>query len=151
MAQAQVLIEYNPSRFYPPRSGPWIAGSVTFVPGVKSYEASDWESLTSHPVLAGAINSCVEEGILRIISQSSKSSLSTEPEVPPLPKNQSEAIALVKRTYSMSLLQGWQKIEKRAKVQQAIKEQMTTDTPQVNVPPPEETEGQGSGGAGEEE
>ncbi|MBD2364534.1 hypothetical protein H6G36_25730 [Anabaena minutissima FACHB-250] len=146
---SQVLIEYNPSRFYPPRSGPWIAGNVTFVPGVKAYDSSDWENLTTHPALGGVIDNCVEEGIIRVISRPSKTSTEQGLDVPPLPKNQAEAIALVKKTYSMSLLAAWQKIEKRAKVLQAIADQMKVDAPQVNVPPPEE--GKGVEGAGEEE
>lgn len=139
----QVLIEYNPSRFYPPRSGPWIAGKVTFVPGVKAYDSVDWDELTSHPALGGVVGNCVEEGILRVISQSPKTSTGQEPDVPPLPKNQAEAIALVKRTFSISLLTAWQKVEKRAKVQQAIADQMKVDAPQVNVPPPEDPVGAG--------
>ncbi len=106
----QVLIEYRPALFFPPRTGPWLVGKITFVPGVKNYSFIDWEEIKNNSSLRTIIEHSIKIGILRVISQSP---LNTESETPPLPKNQQEAIALVQKTYSMSLLQEWQEIEKR--------------------------------------
>lgn len=147
---SQTLIEYRPSLFYPPRSGPYIAGKITFVPGVKAYPSDDWEELLSHPTLSKSINNCIEEGIFRVVSQS-KPNASQKEETPPLPKNQAQAIALIKKTYSLSLLQAWQKTETRSAVLEAIALQLKVDTSTPSVPPPDEKAGgQGDRGAGEE-
>ncbi len=145
---SQILIEFRPGNFYPPRSGVWAVGKITFVPGVKAYSSEDWEEIKSQASLANIINICLEEGILRVVSQSNKSKnvksagVQNLPadiqETPPLPKNQTEAIALVKKTYSLSLLTGWQRIEKRKAVLEAISAQLKTDEPPVNIPPPKE-------------
>ena len=132
----QTLIEYRPSLFYPPRSGPYIAGKITFVPGVKAYKSEDWEELLSHPVLSRSINNCLEEGIFRVVSRS-RSTLLDE-EAPPLPTNQAAAVALVKKTYSLSLLQSWQKTETRKVVLEAIALQSKVDDTPTSVPPPKE-------------
>lgn len=129
----QVLIDYRPDLFYPPRSGVWIAGKITFIPGVKAYPLADWKLLQSNAVVLY----CVAEGILRVESQSPKTMQGGEPEVPPLPKSQAEAIALIKRTFSLSLLNAWQKVETRKPVQAAITKQISVDTPGANVPAPE--------------
>ncbi|MEW6494501.1 MAG: hypothetical protein AB1589_18590 [Cyanobacteriota bacterium] len=131
----QTVIEYRPSLFYPPRSGPYIAGKITFVPGVKAYSSSDWQDLLSHPTLSESINDCLQEGIFRVVSES-KPQGGTETLT--LPNNQAQAIALVKKTYSLSLLQSWQKAEARKPVLDAIAAQMKVDTPTTNVPPPKE-------------
>ncbi len=138
----QTLIEYRPALFYPPRSNPYIVGKITFVPGVKAYPSADWEEILNHPVLGKSINSCLEEGILRVISQSKSASVQgQESEVPPLPKNQAEALALIKKTYSLSLLQAWQKVETRKPVLEALATQLKADVPTTNVPPPKEETG----------
>jgi hypothetical protein len=133
---SQTLIEYRPSLFYPPRSGPYIAGKITFVPGVKAYKSEDWEELLSHPILSKSINNCLDEGIFRVVSKS-KSTTGNE-ETPPLPSNQAQAIALVKKTYSLSLLQSWQKTETRKAVLEAIALQSKVDEPTTSVPPPKD-------------
>lgn len=135
---SQVLIEYRPDLFYPPRSGVWIAGRITFVPGVKGYPAEDWETLQAHSAMGGTLRACLADGILRVISQSPKSVQGGEPEVPPLPKSQAEAIALVKKTYSLSLLHGWQVTEKRKPVLAAIAKQLDTGDSTPSIPAPEE-------------
>ena len=134
----QTLIEYRPALFYPPRSNAYIVGKITFVPGVKAYPSADWEEVLAHDKLGKSLNHCIEEGILRVISQSKPSISGIDSEVPSLPKNQVEAIALVKKTYSLSLLQGWQKVELRKAVLEAITAQLKVDTPTANVPPPKE-------------
>jgi hypothetical protein len=140
---SQTLIEYRPALFYPSRSNPYIIGKLTFVPGVKAYPSADWEEVLAHDNLSKPVNYCIEEGILRVISQTQPSIAGAAVESPPLPKNQSEAIALVKKTYSLSLLQGWQKIETRRAVLDAIALQLKVDTPATNVPPPKDIEEKG--------
>jgi hypothetical protein len=111
----QVLIEYRPALFFPPRSGPWIIGKITFLPGVKSYPLSEWEALKENKQLASVLEDAISGSILRVISQST-----TTTETPPLPKSQQEAIALVNKTYSLSLLRQWQETEKRKPITDAI-------------------------------
>lgn len=137
----KTVIEYRPSLFYPPRACPYIAGDITFVPGVQAYPTEAWEALLSHSTLSKSINGCLEEGIFRVISQSKPGQ---KEEIPPLPSNQSQAIALVKKTYSISLLQGWQRIETRKAVLEAIGSQLKVEPPKTNVPP-QETKEEGRG------
>jgi hypothetical protein len=118
----QTLIEFRPSLFFPPRSGPWVVGKITFVPGVKNYPLADWEELKTNPRLWGIISDSVDAGILRVISTSTP-----EAETPQLPKNQQEAIALVGKTFSQALLKQWQEIEKRKPVLDAITLQLNLE------------------------
>lgn len=87
------------------------------MPGVKNYPFADWEEIKNNSSLRTIVEDSVKTCILRVISQSP---LNTESETPPLPKNQQEAIALVQKTYSMSLLREWQEIEKRKPVLDAL-------------------------------
>lgn len=119
----QIIIEYRPSLFSPPRSGPWVVGKITFIPGVKGYLLSDWEEAQKNPRLKGFIESALAENILRIISKTTQ-----KQEIPKLPANQQEAIATVGRTYSQKLLLDWKTIEKRKAVIEAIDAQLTADT-----------------------
>ncbi|KYC42071.1 hypothetical protein WA1_18895 [Scytonema hofmannii PCC 7110] len=116
----QILLEYRPKLFSPSRSGPYIIGDLTIVPGVKNYDLQKWEALQGQPHLWTAIQSCLDNGILRIISQSTNE----KTETPTLPKNQTEAVALVKRTFAVSLLKSWLESENRPTVKNAIHSQL---------------------------
>jgi hypothetical protein len=118
----QVLIEYRPSLFFPPRSGPWLVGKITFVPGVKNYPLDDWKEIESNEKIWAIISNAMETGIVRVISKST-----SEIETPQLPKSQQEAIDLVKKTFSLTLLKQWQEIEKRKPVLEAIALQLNLE------------------------
>jgi hypothetical protein len=119
----QVLVEFRPALFFPPRTCPWIVGKITFIPGVKSYPLADWQELEENSKLSGVISSSIEAGILRVISTSTP-----EIDTPQLPKNQQEAIALVGKTFSLTLLKQWQEIEKRKTVLDAITAQLNLES-----------------------
>jgi hypothetical protein len=125
----QVLIEFRPSLFSPARSGPWIIGKITFVPGVKNYPLDGWEELKDNDRIWGIVSKAVNDGILRVVSTST-----SEIETPQLPKNQQEAIDLVKKTFSLSLLKQWQEMEKRKPVLEAITLQLNLETDKDKKP-----------------
>jgi hypothetical protein len=118
----QVLIEYRPALFFPPRSTVWVIGKITLVPGVKNYSLADWEELKTSNRVWDTVSSAIETGIIRLISTSTP-----EVETPSLPKNQQEAIALVGKTFSLTLLRQWQEIEKRKPVLEAINLQLNLE------------------------
>jgi hypothetical protein len=118
----QVVIDFRPSLFFPPRTGPWVVGKITFVPGVKNYPLTDWEELRNNPRVWGFVSDAIDKNILRVVSVSTP-----EAENPALPKNQQEAIALVGRTFSLTLLKQWQETEKRKPVLEAIANQLNLE------------------------
>ena len=127
MKEPQIVIEYRPALHNPPRTSPLILGSpangLTIIPGVSSYSKESWEGLKSLPIVWETVKLLLDEGVLRVVSQDSE-----ETKTSLLPANQNQAIALIKKTFSLELLQLWLKNDTRAAVQKAIKEQMKVDS-----------------------
>lgn len=118
--QQHILIEYRPKLFSPPRSSIFVAGNLTIIPGVQKYSLEKWTALQNQPRLWEVVQGCIDNGILRIISQSSDE----KPETPELPKSPTEAVSLVKKTFVISLLKSWLDTDARPTVKNAILAQL---------------------------
>ena len=121
----QIILEYRPELHSPPRRSPLIVGNptnnLTIVPGVKNYEQDKWDDLKNIPTTWGIVESLIEEGVIRIISESSKNETDSTPK---LPNNVAQAIALIKKTFSLQLLNLWKESDIRPGVQKAIELQL---------------------------
>lgn len=116
----QIIIEYRPELHNPPRRSPLILGvpnkSVNIVPGVKNYEIDKWDAIKQLPIVWEIVESLLGEGVLRIISESKEETDSA----PKLPENMAQAIALIKKTFSLELLNIWKESDIRPGIQKAI-------------------------------
>lgn len=119
-----VLIKYNAVNILSfgasPETG--VAAAV-LKPGLNEIEAEVWAKNKSHPVL----KVLVEEGKIEVLSEEPK-----EKQVVVLTKMKpTEALATIKETIDLPLLEGWLKSEKRVNVLKALREQIA----ELQAPP----------------
>jgi len=125
-----IVIEYRPSLHSPPRRSPLILGSpaqnVTLISGTSGFSVEEWSAVEKTPATWEIVKSLINQGIIRIVSDKRKVKKGNESKSS-LPDDVAAAIEIIKKTFSIKLLNEWKKQDTRREIQKAIDAQMPSE------------------------